>query len=499
MYPWAVSSVNKKLFTPKIRIFGIIWRHMNRRNFLAGSACALGALASKRLLAESPTPLPIRIDVNRTSGRIPAEFTGLGYEISSVAVPGLLSPANSHYVQMVRTLGQRGVIRIGGNTSDYSSFQPGGKLVSSPKATVVNTESLRELGRFLNATGWKLIWGLNLGSGTEQRAVKEAQAVAAAAGDKLLAFEIGNEPDLFVHEGHRPAGYGYDQYLSEYRRYKAAIRAQLPSAPFAGPDVARETDWVARFAQDEGHDLKLLTHHYYRGGARSPRSSLNELLAPDPHLSRMLDAMRAASGKAAIPYRICETNSFSGGGKPGVSDTFGSALWTLDYMHTLAAHGASGLNLETGVNQLDFVSPYSPIMDDRHQHYSAAPDYYGMLAFAPTTGGELISADYDAAGLNLTAYAVRQSDGKLLVTIINKDQKRAAEAHINTGKRVSRAAAIRLSGPSLESRAGTTLGGSSLDSTGTWRATKRESVHLTNGEPSILVPAGSAALVTLDR
>ncbi|HET8635647.1 MAG TPA: hypothetical protein VFL96_02260, partial [Acidobacteriaceae bacterium] len=260
---------------------------MNRRSFLARSACALGALASHRLLAESSTPLPISINVTRALGSIPADFTGLGYEISSVAVPGLLSASNHHYVQMVRTLGSHGVIRIGGNTSDYSSFQPGGKLVSLPKATIVNTESLRELGHFLDATGWHIIWGLNLGSGTEQRALREAQAVTAAAGDKLLAFEIGNEPDLFVHEGHRPAGYGYDQYLREYRRYKAAIRAQLPNAPFAGPDVARETDWVTRFAQDEGHDLKLLTHHYYRGGARNPRSSLDELLAPDPHLGRM--------------------------------------------------------------------------------------------------------------------------------------------------------------------------------------------------------------------
>ncbi len=472
---------------------------MNRRSFLTGSACALGALSSRRLLAESPTPLRIRIEVNRTLGHIPDDFTGLGYEISSVAISGLLSPSNHHYIQMVRTLGPRGVIRIGGNTSDYSSFQPGGKLVSSPKATVVNTESLRELGHFLNATGWQLIWGLNLGSGTEQRALHEGQAVAAAAGDKLLAFEIGNEPDLFVHEGHRPAGYDYDQYLSEYRRYKAAIRAQIPSAPFAGPDVARETDWVVRFAQDEGHDLKLLTHHYYRGGARNPKSTLNELLAPDPHLGRMLDTMRAASRKAGIPYRICETNSFSGGGKPGVSDTFGSALWTLDYIFTLATHGASGLNLETGVNQLDFVSPYSPVMDDQHGHYSAAPDYYGMLAFAPAASGELLSADYDAAGLNLTAYAVRRNDGKLFVTIINKDKKRSAEAHIDAGKRFSRTTITCLSGPSLESRTGTILGDSSLDTSGIWRTTKKEPVRLRNGKPSIHVPAASAALVTLEE
>lgn len=471
---------------------------MNRRSFLTGSALALGALASHPLLAEASAPLRIGIDVDRVLGRIPADFAGLGYEISSAAIPGLLSPANQKYIRMVRTLGARGVVRIGGNTSDYSSFESDGKLVSSPKATVVNSKSLDQLGRFLDATDWKLIWGLNLGSGTEQQAVQEAQAVSAAAGDKLLAFEIGNEPDLFIHEGHRPAWYDYAQYIREYRRFKTAIRAKLPSAPFAGPDVARATDWAVRFAQDEGHDLKLLTHHYYRGGARNLHSSLDELLAPDPHLGRILEEMRAASCKAGIPYRIVETNSFSGGGKPGVSDTFGSALWTLNYMFTLASHGAAGLNLETGINQLDFISPYSPIMDDLHQHYTAAPDYYGMLAFAPVAGGELLGLDYNTAGLNATAYAVRHS-GKLLVTIINKERARAAQTHIAAGKRFLHGSVLRLTGPSLKSRTGTVLGGTPLDESGNWRATREEPVKPKNGEFILPVPAASAAVVTLEQ
>ena len=66
---------------------------------------------------------------------------------------------------------------------------------------MINARSLRDLAGFLRATGWSLIWGLNLGSGGIEQAVEEARAVASTAGDHLLAFEIGNEPDLFVHEG----------------------------------------------------------------------------------------------------------------------------------------------------------------------------------------------------------------------------------------------------------------------------------------------------------
>lgn len=466
---------------------------MNRRTFLAASICSLGAFASNPIWAEEK-PVPLHIHLGKPLGRISADFTGLGYEISSVATPGLLSPANQTYSQLVRTLSPRGVIRVGGNTSDYSRFQPNGKVVSSPKSTVINTESLRELGKFLNAANWKLIWGLNLGSATEQRVVEEAQAVTSAAGDNLLAFEIGNEPDLYVHEGHRSAGHSYEQYLQEYRRYKAAIRSKLPGAPFAGPDVARDTDWAVRFAKDEGHDLKLLTHHYYRGGARNPHSSLEELLAPDPHLAQMLDAMRAASSHAGIPYRIVETNSFSGGGKPGVSDSFGSALWALDYMLTLATHGASGLNMETGINQLDFVSPYSPIMDDQHGHYTAASEYYGMLAFAQFAGSNLLAADYDASRQNVTVYAAQRNNDTILA-IINKDTH-AAQANLAVSSQFHRATVMRLRGPSLESKFGVTLGGSSVDESGHWQATKVETLRFHNGY-DIHVPAASAAVVTL--
>jgi hypothetical protein len=306
-------------------------------------------------------------------GPIAPDFLGLGYEISSVARPGLLSPANGIYVNLVRTLGPDGVVRVGGNTADYARYSATATPVSSPFGTMVNDSALEGLGRFLDATGWKLIWALNLGSGSKEEAIAEAKAVAAIAGNRLLAFEIGNEPDLFSHEKHRPSGYDYEQWLADYRRYKKALRVQLPGIPLAGPDAAGKTEWVSRFAVDEGKDIVLLAHHYYREG-QNPGSTIAELLGVDPKLQLQLDRLRAASQLCGVPYRICEVNSFSGGGRPGVSDTMASALWVLDYMFTLACNGCSGVNMETGVNQLGFISSYSPIGDDTQGHYSARPN-----------------------------------------------------------------------------------------------------------------------------
>ncbi len=474
---------------------------MSRRNFLS-HFLAVAAVAWRRGVGggvanaqREVQTVRITVDIRRSLGTIPADFIGLGYEISSVARPGLLNARNRSYVQLVRTLGSAGVIRIGGNTSDCSLFEPEAAAVSAPKGTVVNRANLRELGTFLDATGWKLIWSLNLGGGTEQQAVEEAQAVLAASQDKLLAFEIGNEPDLFGRgTAHRPKSYSYEDYLKEYRRYKTAIRAKLPNAPFAGPDAANATDWVTRFAADEGNDLKLLTHHYYRECA-NPTSSLEKLLHPDPKLVPELQKLKAASMSSHVPYRICETNSFCGGGKPGVSDTFGSALWVLDYMLALASADAAGVNIETGVNQLGFISWYSPIGDDEHGTYSAWPEYYGMLAFAQAQHGKRVAINYNPAGLNLTAYAVLNGRNRLSVVVINKDASRDASVAIAADEHFIRANALRLTGPSLESKVGITLGGAPVAANGDWKARTVEPLRIKGGAFEIHVPAASAAIV----
>jgi hypothetical protein len=387
---------------------------------------------------------------------------------------------------------------------------------------VINADNLRQLAAFLDATGWKLIWGLNLGDGDRLNAAEEAVAVTAAVKDKLLAFEIGNEPDGFVQElgGRRPKGYSYDDYLKEYREYKAIIRGRLPHAPFAGPDASYATDWVTRFAADEGNDLRLLTRHYYRAGANnsyldtlinsSPHMSpdwrnayeaqgkvnkIDLLLREDPNLRATLQELSAAASAARVPYRICEMNTLFGGGQSGVSDAFVSALWALDIMCLLAQTGCAGVNMETGVNHLDFVSHYSPIRNDRSGAVSIGPEYYGMLAFAQMVRGECLAPDYDTEGMNLAAYAVFVGDRHLTAALINKDESSDADVTIVVGGRFPNARALRLTGRALASADGVTLGGATVAADGRWKPKEVEAVRVTGGTCEIRVPAVSAAIV----
>ncbi len=472
---------------------------MNRRDFLAGSLFAAGTLASRSGFAAVEGDLPavtVTVREDHPLAAIAPDFLGLGYEISSVARPGLLSPANAVYVQLVRTLGAHGVIRIGGNTADYASYSAAASAISTPYGSRVNDAVLKDLGGFLEATGWQLIWVLNLGSGSVTDAIAEAGVVERAVGKRLLAFEIGNEPDLFVHEKHRKPDYNYEAWLADYRRYKAALRARFKHIAFAGPDVAGSTDWVTRFAADEGSDAALLTHHYYRGGQSSPSSTMGELLGPDPKLQPELDLLRAASQRCGKPYRICEVNSFSGGGRPGVSNTMGSALWALDYMFTLAANGCSGVNMETGVNQLGFISSYSPIGDDEHDLYSASPEYYGLLAFSIAAQGHLVQTTSDGDSSGIKAYAAQPREGPISITLINKTANNTGvSVNLDQHPEDSRATLIRLLAPNVDAKTGITLGGAQVTPAGMWKMAKAESLTLRAGQSRVRLPAFSAVIL----
>ena len=468
---------------------------MTRRQLLKNAAAALVPASSQ---ADAPAkPVEIRIDPASVLGKTPDDFLGFGYEISSVAVPRLFSAKNKTLLQYYRNLGNKGVVRIGGNTADFSKWEPYGQAVSAPKATVTNKQVIDDLGAFLHATGWQLIWNLNLGSSSVESAVNQAMAVAAAAKDRLLCFQIGNEPDLFSRSEHRPASYGYAEYYREFSRFAAALRNRLPGAPLAGPDVAGAMNWVVPFAEAEGKKLNLLTAHYYRAGQKQPAATFQNLLNTDPRFLKLTSELKEDSHRFGIPYRLCELNSFSGGGKPGVSDTFTSALWALDLLFTLAFQEGAGINLETGVNQLGFVSSYSPIFEDEQGQLSARPCYYAMLAFALAGRGKRIKTTLAANGLNLTAFSTMNEAGNIWLTVINKDLASRATVKVAGLEQFAAGHVLRLTAPRFDSKTNVKLGGAEVSNEGHWNVKNYEHFRTSGGNVQVPLEPASAALIHL--
>jgi hypothetical protein len=155
--------------------------------------------------------------------------------------------------------------------------------------------------------------------------------------------------------------------------------------------------------------------------------------------------------------------------------------------------------METGLNQLGFISSYSAIGDDDGGHYRATPEYYGMLAFAQAAAGQMVECSLDETALNIQAYATQPDRNHVVVTAINKERSSDAtlvlERNLSSSFRAG--SAIRLVAPSLESKSGITLGGATVSEAGSWVPVQIEEMVRTQGWFEVPLPRASAVIANL--
>lgn len=482
---------------------------MDRRGFLATSlAASCAALASPAGFAGVRSGGRLRLTVypDKLGNPIAPDFTGLSYETSQLSDPGFFSRENAPLAGFHRRLGSAGILRIGGNTSEFSVWSPtAASIQPTPQALGPDTGrhpaprrpvtplAIRNLRGFLELSGWRLIYGLNMGSESPETVAAEAAYVAGVMGDRLVAVQLCNEPDLFHQNGLRPADYDYRQFATEWRRYFRAVRRRLPHVAVAGPDTAGNNEWLVRFADEERHDVAFLTHHYYaEGPPTDPSMTIERLLSPSPRLEAEFNAVAAARRQTGLPFRMAETNSCYQGGKPGVSDTFASALWAADLMYRLARVGASGVNFHGGG-----YGWYTPVAGTHDNGFVARPIYYGMLLFAVAGAGRLVVTELEgAADGSLAAYCLKTGDGTLKVVLLNKSLDRDATLTVGVPG-VKSASVLRLVAPRPDDTADVTFGGAVVGNDGAWTPTVAESLAIHGGSVTLDMPQASGALVTM--
>ena len=455
----------------------------------------------------------LQLDPAKPGPAIDAEFTGLSYETAQLAYPDFFAATNGELVGYVKGLAKRGVLRLGGNTSEYAFWSPeaapaqghSGPGIAGPdkghgehRQTQTTPTAIRNLREFLDATGWRCLYGLNLGKGTPEQAAAEAVFVANTLGDKLIAFQIGNEADLYHHNGLRTPDYAYAAFAKEWRRFFDAVLGRLPEAKFAGPDVSGTETWVREFADEFGKDVVLLTSHYYaEGPPTNPDMTIERLLSPsNPRwIGKNIPALQAAMASSHLPYRLDETNSCYAGGKQGVSNTFASALWAGDLMLQMAAAGASGINFHGGG-----YGWYAPIVGDLEKGFTARPEYYGILMAAQMVNSRLIAAQLEADGMDglLTAYASSSANGAMKVALFNKSADKAVSVTIKAAGLAGPAVGYRLAAPRLDGTQDVTFAGSVVGADGAWRPEITAQLSAADGALACSVPAGSALLVEMN-
>jgi hypothetical protein len=484
-------------------------RLLSRRLLLRGSASltafslltGCGYYSNYTYSPPSGNPLPLPSGANvqgsltvmaTANGTIPSRFMGLSYEKFAMSY-AYFHASNHNLVALLRRLGD-GVLRIGGGSVDQVLW------TSSAIGThaQVTRANIKALAGFLQATGWQCLYGVNLATSTPALAAEEVAFVVSALGSKLLGIEIGNEPDEYGVPGNVFAGdWTFQDYLNRWDMFRSAILEAAPSVPITGPATGggnHITTWTLAFGQSAGPSaITLLTQHYYRASGASTTSTASFLISPDTQLTAELSILTAGAQQLSIPFRLSECNSFANGGAAGVSNSYASSLWVIDFLFDAALGGATGVNMHGGGN-----SPgYTPIADHSGSVIEARPEYYGLLLFALAGPGTLLETQLSAGGVDATAYAVRTASGGLNLIVVNKDTQQNLTLTIETNQKIETAALETMAGPSLAATSGVTIQGATVNADGSFTPANPETLTPAGTQTTCSIPALSAVLITI--
>jgi hypothetical protein len=454
---------------------------ISRRRFLASAAISV---AASRLRAQGAAQVTLTIPSEANGPHMPEDYVGLSYEVQQLLDPSFFSPQNSGLIREFKALSVHGVLRLGGNTSEFEWWKPTPdakepehpqtrEVAGEPMAQYypVSAEAVRNLAGFLEAAGWTCLYGIGMGTNTPERATAEAEYVANTLGDRLQYFQIGNEVDLFGRHLRDPQTWNARAYLDEWLAIARAVTKAVPHAKFGMPDVAANVGWLTQIAemwpsiQDPPHATALSHHYYFGGPATNPEVSIPNLLKPATmaRVQKTADTATAAANKMGVRVRMTEGNTCYRGGKPGVSDVFAAALWSADYSLLLASNNYSGVNLHGGTgksvaNSVGGFLPgdvllkdagatpeqiashphpfYSPIVTFGDQ-YTMEPVAYGLKFAGALCDATFVKSDLtgriQATGVNATAYAAKLPSGEMTVVILNKDAERDLELTLDFG------------------------------------------------------------------
>jgi len=210
----------------------------------------------------------------------------------------------------------------------------------------------------------------------------------------------------------------------------------------------------------------------------------------------------AAARSIGRPFYLGEGNSVSCGGEKNVSDVFASALWAVDALFAHAAVGVSRWNFH-GCEQGAYTAiAYDDVAKDLP---TVRPLFYGMYAFTyATRGAELFKASTTSSNPLVRAYTARTPSGTWSITVVHKDVRAAAAAHVSVAlpKGVSgQGVLVRLLASGPFAREGVTFRGLTWDGTTSGKPSgvaKEDKVDKgAGGRYEFDLPPGSVAVLTV--
>ncbi|KAF8991302.1 glycoside hydrolase family 79 protein [Cyathus striatus] len=406
-----------------------------------------------------PSPAPPRqftVEMQRDAANVNglsiphrgAAFFGFSIEMSVVnqvrdsliQVPFLNLMAN-----LVERAGEV-LIRMGGNTQEQAGLVDSidGYRVISKEALghdtttrtpgVIYTMDLFYLAANISSlVNVKWFMGIPFNDTTNWR-TQVAEYGQNILGDHLVGLQAGNEPDLYINNGHRTGTYTPNDYVSEVQSLITSMNSN-PNIPnksmLIGPNLegnwSPESVWDAGFLTACSENLYALSVEHYPtnncfaqfgvGTQRFPQEEFPLYL--NHNAGRNLIAPYLNSTQIAQqvekPFIMFETNTASCGGFPGISDSYGAALWALDYGFTMAYSNFSNALLHIG-GQTVYYNPFTapPTNQSTYRQWTIGSIYYSTLviaeAFGKSNTSRIIDMDSNDGNIYTPAYAIYEND-----------------------------------------------------------------------------------------
>jgi hypothetical protein len=217
-----------------------------------------------------------------------------------------------------------------------------------------------------------------------------------------------------------------------------------------------------------------------------------------------------------VPVRLGETNNVACAGEPGVSNTYGSALWAIRLMLDAARAGIAGVNFHT--LPVSCHARYSPFCaptpaDNAAGRFRVMPEWYALLFIRQLVGermlGTAVSGDHP--GLTVNALGSR-SGGQVDVVLVNSSTAPATTYSVRLRAPALRSsasvrqrapalasgAALWLTAPGLKATSGVKLDGVTVRRDGSWQPNRAlPAVPRAGREYRITVPPASGVIVRL--
>lgn len=413
-------------------------------------------------------------------------------------------------------------------TTDYARFRPEQRAPALPPADAGQHVG----GTTVGPAYWALARSFPRARFVVQlpmavRSVAEAVAWATSAADvlgvdRILAFELGNEADLYPAPGLGPPVFqgqmSNASYVANFTAYTAvATVVELPDRPFfqafdtsvhlddpAKDAYALHIPTCFRLGINSGSVVQAVAMHFYQTVSGS--ADLAAGLMNHRAIARRLDLMRPAMAFLArehpgIPFVLSEVGNSLGRPRYAYQTTLGSALWQVDVQLYALAMGIARIHMQQILDAgFSLWQPVATPALERQvlANFYAQPFVADLVGRSRTT--QLAQLAVSGAGDNVVAYGAFV-DGEMARAAVNLDYWSAARS-----RRPRRSTAIRVEVPGcvrsvvverLASPGGASGQAGSMTYAGsqwTYESLGREVKHIVNDTQTLPVSGGAIAV-----